>query len=170
MKRRSLELDREQILTYRRRTQSLDERLSPGPDSLRRAASPGLQDSVPRSALHSLYARVEQVPAEALDDPALAQVWGPRYTAFVVPAGEHVPFTLGRLPPKGRTRRRAEELADRLDAHLAGRRGAVRGSGSGAGRAPEQPSVRLPDWNGPDSLGWCPAARHLDHPPARHRR
>jgi hypothetical protein len=117
-----LTLSREQILTYRRHVQSLDERLPPGADSLRRAAWAGLQDSVPRSALHALHARVKDVAPDAWDDPALVQVWGPRYTAFVVPADAHAAFTLGRLPAKGRTRERAFDLADRAEAHLDGRR------------------------------------------------
>jgi hypothetical protein len=111
-----------QILACRRTVQVLDERLPPGPDSLRRAAWAGLQDSVPRSALHSLHARVEGIAVDALDDPTLVQVWGPRYTAYVVPASDHVAFTLGRLPERGPARRRAEELAARLHAHLDGRK------------------------------------------------
>ena len=116
-----LELTGAQILAHRRRVQALETRLPPGADSLRRAASVGLQDSVPRSALHALHARVADVGADALDDPSLAQVWGPRFTVYVVPAGEHLPFTLGRLPEAGRIRRRAEELADRLHRYLDGR-------------------------------------------------
>jgi len=117
-----LELAREQILRFRRRVQSLDERLPAGADSLRRAAWAGLQDSVPRSALHSLHARVVGVAPDAWEDPALVQVWGPRYTAFVVPADAHAAFTLARLPSKGRIRDRALDLATRVDAHLGGRR------------------------------------------------
>lgn len=117
-----VEVAREQVLAYRRRAQHLDRRLPRGAESLRRAAAPGLQDSVPRSALHALHARVEGVTPDALDDPALVQVWGPRFTAYVVPAGEHLPFTLGRLPGKGRTRERAEDLAARLRDHLAGQK------------------------------------------------
>ena len=116
-----LALTREQILAFRRRAQALEERLPPGTESLRRAARSGLQDRVPRSALHALHARVEGVAPDAWEDPALVQVWGPRYTAYVVPAGEHAPFTLGRLPEKGRTRERAEDLAARLREHLDGR-------------------------------------------------
>ena len=118
---RTLELSREQILAFRRRVQALDQRLPPGPDSLRHAAWAGLQDSVPRSALHSLHARVEGIRADALDDPALVQVWGPRYAVYVVPAGHHAPFTLGRMPQKGRLPARAEDYAVRAHAHLAGR-------------------------------------------------
>jgi hypothetical protein len=118
----SLELTREQILAHRRTVHTLDERLPPGPDSLRRAAAPGLQNSVPRAALHALHARVEGVTPNAWEDAALVQVWGPRYVAYVVPAGEHLPFTLGRLPDRGRTHDRAQVLADRLREYLDGRR------------------------------------------------
>jgi hypothetical protein len=107
-----LELTRDQILAYRRRVQALDERLPPGGASLAHVASAGLQDSVPRSALHSLHARVEGVGPDALDDPSLVQVWGPRYTAYVVPAGEHAPFTLGRMPLTGSLRGRARDLGE----------------------------------------------------------
>jgi hypothetical protein len=117
-----VDLGREQILAYRRRVQALDERLPFGPDALRHAAWAGLQDSVPRSGLHSLHARVEDVPVDVLDDPALAQVWGPRYAAYVVPAQDHLPFTLGRMPERGRMPARAEDTANRAEALLAGRR------------------------------------------------
>jgi len=83
---------REQIIAFRRRTGALDERLPPGPASLGRAAWVGLQDSVPRSALHSLHARVGVTAPDAWEDPSLVQVWGLRYTAYVVPAGDHAPF------------------------------------------------------------------------------
>jgi hypothetical protein len=112
---------REQVVAFRRRTGGLDERLAPGPASLARAAWAGLQDSVPRSALHSLHARVEGTGPAAWEDPSLVQVWGLRYTAYVVPAGDHAPFTLGRLPDAGSTRRKAEDIAARLHAHLGGR-------------------------------------------------
>jgi hypothetical protein len=117
-----VEPTRDQVLAYRRRVQALDRRLPPGGDSLRRAAWAGLQDSVPRSALHSLHARVEDIGPDALDDPALVQVWGPRYTVYVVSSDAHAAFTLARLQETGRTRQRAEELASRLHEHLAGRR------------------------------------------------
>ncbi len=117
-----LEVTRAQIVAFRRRTGALDERLPPGSASLGRAARAGLQDSVPRSALHSLHARVERTAPDAWEDPSLVQVWGLRYTTYVVPAGDHAPFTLGRLPDSGRTRRRAEDLAAQLHAHLDGRR------------------------------------------------
>jgi hypothetical protein len=130
---RTADVTREQVLALRRRTGALDERLPPGPASLGRAAWAGLQDSVPRSALHSLHARVEGTAPDAWEDPSLVQVWGLRYTAYVVPAGDHAPFTLGRLPDDGRTRRVAEDLAARLDAYLEGRRLGAREAGDGLG-------------------------------------
>jgi hypothetical protein len=116
-----LRLTRSQILAYRRGAQSLDERLPWSVRSLQRAASAGLQDSMPRAALLSIHARVDGTPPTALDDPALVQVWGPRYSAYVVAAGDHAPFTLGRQPDAARARRRAEEMAALLHAHLDGR-------------------------------------------------
>lgn len=136
--RPALTVTREQVIAFRRRTGALDERLPPGRASLRRAAWAGLQDSVPRSALHALHARVERTAAGAWEDPALAQVWGLRYTAYVVPADDHAPFTLGRLPDAGRTRRVAENLAARLHAYLEGRRLGVEEAGRGLGVHPNR--------------------------------
>ena len=65
--------------------------------------------------------RVEGTTPTALDDPALVQVWGPRYSAYVVAAGDHAPFTIGRLPDDARGQSRAEEMAARLHSFLGGR-------------------------------------------------
>lgn len=116
-----LDLTRSQILAFRRRVQALDERLPAGATSLRRAAWAGLQDSMPRAALLSIHARVAGTRPDALDDPSLVQVWGPRFSAYVVAARDVAPFTLGRLPDDPRRRQRAEDLAARLDAYLDGR-------------------------------------------------
>jgi DNA glycosylase AlkZ-like len=115
-----LALTREQILGFRRRAGALDRRLPPGPESLRRAAWAGLQDSMPRSALLQIHARVDHTPPTALDDPSLAQVWGPRHHVYVIPAMDVAPFTLGRWPDDEKGRLRAQDLADRLHVHLAG--------------------------------------------------
>ena len=115
-----LKLSRAQILAFRRRAGLLDDRLPAGAQSLRRAAWAGLTDSVPRAALLGLHARVEGIAPNALDDPTLAQVWGPRYSVYVVAADDHAIFTLGRLPESGKTRARAFDLADRLQTLLAG--------------------------------------------------
>jgi hypothetical protein len=95
-----LQLTREQILAHRRRVGALDRRLPPGPGSLRRAAWAGLQDSMPRAAVISIHARVEGTQPSSFEDSSLAQVWGPRYSAFVIPAGDRAVFTLGRLPER----------------------------------------------------------------------
>jgi hypothetical protein len=115
-----------QILGFRRRIGALDDRLAAGGDSLRCAAWAGLTDSAPRSALLGLHARVEGIAPTALDDPALVQVWGPRYNVYVVAADDLAIFTLGRLPESGRTRARAFDLAARL--HIALNRSQMRDS------------------------------------------
>ena len=145
-------VSREQILAFRRRTGSLDERLPSGAASLARAAWAGMQDSVPRSALHSLHARVEGVEPDAWEDPSLVQVWGLRYTAYVVPAGDHAPFTVGRLPDSGSTRQRAEDLAARLHAYLDGRRLLVDDAGDGLGVHPN--SLRYAALTGTVLIRW----------------
>jgi len=117
-----LALSRQQILAFRRRVGALDERLPRSPDSLRRAAWAGLQDSMPRAALLSLHARVEDVDASAWEDPSLAQLWGPRYQTYVVPKRDFALFSLARLPEDAKGRERAERLAERLHGHLDGRR------------------------------------------------
>src|SRR6187455_56510 len=94
----ALALTREQILAHRRRAGALDRRLPPGPDSLHRAAWAGLQDSMPRAAVLSIHARVDGTRPSTFEDPSLVQVWGPRFSAFVVAAQDRAVFTLGRLP------------------------------------------------------------------------
>lgn len=118
----ALRLTREQVLGHRRRVGALDERLPSGADSLRRAAWAGLQDSMPRAALLSIHARVAGVGPDALDHPSLTQVWGPRFSAYVVAEPDAPLFTLGRYPDDDRGRRVADETAATLHRALAGRR------------------------------------------------
>jgi hypothetical protein len=99
-----LDLTREQILAYRRNVQALDERLPVGRDSLQKAAWAGLQDSMPRAALLSIHARVEGTGPSTWENPSLVQLWGPRFSAYVVAALDVAVFTLGRLPDDARTR------------------------------------------------------------------
>jgi hypothetical protein len=106
-----LDLTREQILAFRRAVGALDERLPAGPDSLRRAAWAGLQDSMPRAALLSIHARVEGTEPTTWEDPSLVQVWGPRFSTYVIPRPDLAVFTLGRYPGDARGRRVAEEMA-----------------------------------------------------------
>jgi hypothetical protein len=117
-----LELTRAQILAFRRRVGALDERLPAGARSLRQAAWAGLRDSMPRAALLSIHARVEGAHSSSWEDRSLVQVWGPRFSVFVVPARDHAIFTLARLPDDEAGRQRAEDLAARLHGFLRGRR------------------------------------------------
>ena len=134
--RSSLELTREQILSHRRTVGALDERLPSGPDSLRQAAWAGLQDSMPRAAVLSIHARVEGTEPGTWEHPSLVQVWGPRFSAFVVAAEDRAVFTLGRSPDDPGRRERGERLADRLEAFLDGKRMRYGEAGRGLGIHP----------------------------------
>jgi hypothetical protein len=113
-----LRLSRARILAFRQATNGLERRLPRGRRSLRQAGWAGLQDSMPRAALLSIHARVEGTRPSTWEDPSLAQLWGPRYSAYVVAARDLPVFSLGRLPDATAARRRAEDLAARLRAHL----------------------------------------------------
>src|SRR5215471_18916189 len=113
---------RTQILAFRRRAGALDERLPGGPGSLRSAAWAGLQDSMPRAALLSIHARVAGAGPSAWEDPSLVQIWGPRFSVFVVAERDRAVFTLGLLPGDADGRRRAQDQADKLKAVLGGER------------------------------------------------
>jgi hypothetical protein len=126
-----LELTRAQILAHRRRVGALDKRLPPGPESLRRAAWVGLQDSMPRAALLSIHARVEGTESSTWEHPSLVQLWGQRFSAYVVAAADVAVFSLGRLPDDPAGLRRAEQTASRLHDLLDGRQM----SSTDAGRA-----------------------------------
>lgn len=117
-----LELSRAQILAFRRRVGALDERLPRGARSLRHAAWAGLTDSVPRAALLSIHARIEAAHPSSWEDSSLVQIWGPRYSVYVVPARDRAIFTLGRLPDAPHRRRRAEDMATLVNRFLAGQR------------------------------------------------
>jgi hypothetical protein len=131
-----LDLSREQVLAHRRGAGALDERLPPGRTSLERAAWAGLQDSMPRAALLSINARVAETQPTTWEDSSLVQVWGPRFSAYVVAERDRAVFTLGRLPAAGKGRRRAEDTAARLHAFLDGRRMRYDEAGLGVGVHP----------------------------------
>lgn len=118
----SLTLTRPQILAFRRRAGFLDERQPYGAGSLRQAAWAGLQDSMPRAALLSIHARVEGAQPSAWEDPSLVQLWGPRFSVFVIAAQDLHVFSLGLLPDEAKGRRRAQDTADRLRVILDGTR------------------------------------------------
>lgn len=118
----SLELTRSQILAFRRHAAALEARLPRGRRALQRAAWAGLQDSMPRAALLSIHARMEGTEPGSWEDPALVQVWGPRFSAYVVAQRDLAVFTLGRLPDESGPLKRAQDIAARLQLALAGRR------------------------------------------------
>ena len=117
-----LRLTRPQILAFRRRVGGLEERVPLTAASLRQAAWAGLQDSMPRAALLSLHARLERVEPSAWEHPSLAQLWGPRFSTYVVPKRDFALFSLGRHPEDAKSRQRAERVAGRMHAHLGGAR------------------------------------------------
>ena len=107
---------------------------------------------MPRAAVLSLHARVERTGPNDWAHPSLAQVWGPRYSAFVVPEADVAPFTLGRLPIDSAGRRRAQVTADRLERFLDGRRMTYRAAGEGLGVDPN--SLRYAAPTGRVRLRW----------------
>jgi len=131
-----LVLTRDQVLAFRQRAGGLTERLAPGAGSLRQGAWAGLQDSMPRAALLSIHARVAATQPSDWENPALVQVWGPHYSVFVVPAQDVAVFTTALLPGDEKGRRRAEDLAARLNEHLGGQRASANDAGRALGVHP----------------------------------
>jgi hypothetical protein len=117
-----LKLTRSQILAFRREAAALDERLPYGRRALRQAAWAGLQDSTPRAALLSIHARLAGTEPASWEDPSLVQVWGPRFSAYVVPKRDLAVFTLARLPDEEGALKRVQDIAARLRETLAGTR------------------------------------------------
>lgn len=162
---------RADVLAHRLAAQHLDRRL---PASARAdAAVCGLQDGAPRSAVLSLHARVEGVAADAWEDPAFVQVWGPRGAVWVVPAADVAVFTRGLLPRDERRRAAAEEDADVLAAALGADRVRKRDALAAVGgevdrllRASTTGRVRL-RWDGRDTLVRVVDAPAVDHEEAR---
>jgi len=93
---------------------------------------------VPRAALLSIHARVEGTEPATWTDPSLVQLWGPRFSAYVVAERDRAVFSLGRLPDDVDGRRVAEELAARLDAFLGGRTMTYSDAGRGLGEHPNR--------------------------------
>lgn len=133
-----LDLTRPQIIAFRRHVGALDERLPRGRRSLRRAAWAGLQDSMPRAALLSIHARVEGTEPSTWEDPSLVQLWGPRYSAYVVPARDLAVFSLGRLPDGAAARKKAEDIAVQLRTLLGGARSSYGEAGNELGVDPNR--------------------------------
>ena len=77
---------------------------------------------MPRAALLSIHARVEKTEPTSWEHPSLVQLWGPRFSNYVVAAKDLAVFSLGRLPIDTRRIARANDAASRLHALLKGRR------------------------------------------------
>jgi hypothetical protein len=152
-------LSRLQILGHRRRMTALDERLPLAPESLRMAAWAGLQDSMPRAALLSIHARVAGAGPSIWEHPSLAQLWGPRFSAYVVAARDVPVFSLGRHPTDSAGQRRAVQTADRLEAYLAGRRMSYADAGHGLGIPPN--ALRYAATTGRVLMRWDGARRPI---------
>jgi hypothetical protein len=168
-----LSVTRRQILAFRQRVGALDERMPAGAQSLRIAAWAGLQDSMPRAALLSLHARVERVVSSTLEDSSLAQLWGPRYSTYAVAKRDFALFSRGRLPEDAKGRVRAERMAERLHAHLDGRRmtdreaGGALGVGNGLRYAATTGTVAI-RWDGARApLIWTVPAADIEPAAAR---
>src|SRR5688500_9676610 len=132
----ALALTRAQILAFRRRVGGLGARADRTTGALRQAAWAGLQDSMPRAAILSIHARVADTDPSVLRDPALVQIWGPRYSAYVIAADDLAVFSLGRLPEGGKALQRAEDTATRLAEALGGRPATVDDAGRALGGRP----------------------------------
>jgi Winged helix DNA-binding domain len=130
-----LDLTREQILAFRRRVGALDQRLPYRADSLRQAAWAGLPDSMPRAALLSIHARVDGAGPASWEDPSLVQLWGPRFSVFVIAACDVAVFTLSLMPGDAKSRRRAQQTAARLREVLGGARMSYADAGNALGLA-----------------------------------
>jgi len=133
-----LRVTRAQVLAFRRHVGALNERLPRGRRSLRLAAWAGLQDSMPRAALLSIHARVAGTEPSTWEDSSLVQVWGPRYSAYVIPARDLAVFSLGRLPDEVGARRIAEDLAARVQGLLRGARMTYGEAGRALGEIPNR--------------------------------
>jgi hypothetical protein len=169
-----LELNRKQILAHRRQVSALDERLSRSPRALEAAATAGLQDSMPRAALLSIHARVSETGPTTWEEPPLVQVWGPRYSAFAIAERDRAVFTLGRLPAAAKARRRADDVADRLEDALGNERMDVRDAARLVGLHPNALRYAAPTgrfliyWDGArQPLIWTVPAPELDPLEAR---
>jgi hypothetical protein len=93
---------------------------------------------MPRAALLSIHARVKGTKPSTWEDPSLVQLWGPRYSVFVVPAVDLAIFSRGLLPDDAKGRERMEDIAARLHQFLAGARMSYADAGDGLGMNPNR--------------------------------
>ena len=95
--RTRVELSREQVLAHGLRVSGLAHRLPAGwnPCAARRRRACPTACLAARSCRSTPGSRARN---RTLADPALVQVWGPRFSAYVIAAGDRAVFTLGRMP------------------------------------------------------------------------
>ena len=93
---------------------------------------------MPRAALLSIHARVEGTEPSTWEDASLAQLWGPRHHAYVIPARDLAVFSLGRLPDEAGALRVAEDLAARVSGLLRGARMTYGEAGRALGEHPNR--------------------------------
>jgi hypothetical protein len=105
-----LHLSREQVLRFRARASHLHAKLPRG--AFAEAAWGGLQDTVPRSGVISLHARVEGTQPDSWEDPAVVQIWFRGGADYVVPRRDVGIFTLGSAPRDPARAAALESLAD----------------------------------------------------------
>ena len=124
---------------------------------------------MPRAALLSLHARVAGVEPSTWEHPSLAQLWGPRYSTYVVAKRDFALFSLGRLPDDPKGRRRAGQIAERLHRHLDGERMLDREAGQALGVNPNSFRYAAPTgtvairWDGARApIVWTVAAAGID--------
>lgn len=129
---------------------------------------------MPRAALLSIHARVQKTEPSTLYDPSLVQLWGPRYSAYVVARTDVAVFTLGRLAADERSVGFVQDLADRLHAHLGGRRMTYGEAGRALGMQPNRLRYAAPTgrvlirWEGArQPIVWTVAAPAIDPRKAR---
>jgi winged helix DNA-binding protein len=93
---------------------------------------------MPRAAVLSIHARVLGTEPSTWEDPSLVQLWGPRFSAYVVAARDLAVFSLGRLPEQAGGRRIAEDMAARLHAFLGDARMSYGEAGNALGVHPNR--------------------------------
>src|SRR5688500_11458929 len=113
-----LKVTRAQAIAFRLRANGLHERLPAG--SLAHAARFALQDTIPRAALLSLHARVQDVGPTDWEHPSLLQLWSPRAAVHVIAAADHALYTLGRHPRDPAARRAIESAGEAVRRALDG--------------------------------------------------
>jgi hypothetical protein len=129
---------------------------------------------MPRAALLSIHARVNGAGPTTWEDPSLVQLWGLRFSVYVVAAKDLPVFSLGRLSEDARRRARAHDTASRLHAFLNGRRMPFGQAGHEMGVHPNSLRYAAPTgrvllrWDGArQPVVWAVPAPGMEPPHAR---